>query len=271
MTRFKLSQQHLNILSMCPRKFQYIYLDQLMSPPTPEEEERLTWGNRFHLVMQQRELGLPIDTIVAEYPELKQCLTQFIQAAPESLISSCSENLQGFREPEYQLTLNFNNYLLVVIYDLIIADEKTAQIIDWKTYPRPQNREKLAQNWQTRLYRYLLVETHDYSPEQVSMTYWFVQSQTDTSPQSFTFPYDSNQHQKTQQDLTQLIQQLDDNLKEYEQSQDFPQVDLAKGYCSSCQFAIRCQRTSEPQENRLVGHILAENLPDVAKIEEVPI
>ena len=132
MTIFRLSQQHLNILSTCPRKFQYIYLDQLMSPLTPEEEKRLAWGNRFHLLMQQRELGLPIDTIVAEDPELQQCLTQFIQTAPQSLTSNLTQNYQVFREPEYQLTLNVQDYLLVVIYDLIIADEKTAQII--RTY-----------------------------------------------------------------------------------------------------------------------------------------
>ncbi|WRH66448.1 MAG: PD-(D/E)XK nuclease family protein [Planktothrix sp. GU0601_MAG3] len=36
MTQFRLSQQHLNLLSLCPRKFQYTYLDQLVSPTSPE-------------------------------------------------------------------------------------------------------------------------------------------------------------------------------------------------------------------------------------------
>ena len=55
MTRFRLSQQHLNLLSLCPRKFQYTYLDQLVSPVSPDDEERIAWGNQFHLLMQQHE------------------------------------------------------------------------------------------------------------------------------------------------------------------------------------------------------------------------
>jgi len=60
----RLSQGHLNLLETCPRKFQHTYLEQLNSPANPEHEERQTLGSRFHLLMQQREMGLPINSFL---------------------------------------------------------------------------------------------------------------------------------------------------------------------------------------------------------------
>lgn len=55
------TQRLLNFIENCPRKFQHIYLEQLDSPLTPAQQEKPTWESRFHLLMQQRELGLPRD------------------------------------------------------------------------------------------------------------------------------------------------------------------------------------------------------------------
>jgi hypothetical protein len=267
----KLSQQQLNTLSTCPRRFQYTYLEQLMSPLSPEQEERLAWGNRFHLLMQQRELGLPIESLVAEDPSLGDNLTALIQAAPEIFHSNFNFNpdVKTFREAEHQRILNFQDHLLIGVYDLLIADNKTAQIIDWKTYPRPQNYGHLIKNWQTRLYPYLLVETSDYLPEQVSMTYWFVKGNENSEPEFIKLSYNSQQHQQTQQDLSQLITQLDYNLQRYEQAEPFPQVNLSKGECKSCSFALRCQRIQETDDHFWEFNV--NKLPNLAKIEEIPI
>ena len=161
----RLSQGQLNLLERCPRQFQHIYLDQLGSPANPEQKERQTWGSRFHLLMQQRELGLPIESLVQEDPQLQCWMTAFASAAPEILTPDTNNQ---FRESEHCRTLQVQDYLLTVVYDLLIADDRTAQILDWKTYPKPQNKRKLEQNWQTRLYLYVLAETSDYLPEQIS-------------------------------------------------------------------------------------------------------
>jgi hypothetical protein len=47
--------------------------------------------------------------------------------------------------------------------------------------------DKLAKNWQTRLYLYVLAETSAYPPDSLSMTYWFVQ--LPRSPEQITFNY----------------------------------------------------------------------------------
>ena len=206
----RLSQGHLNLLATCPPRFQQIYIEQLHSPLSLEQKEKQTWGTRFHLLMQQRELGLPLESLLAEEPELNNSLAALINAAPEVLLSTNSNQ----REAEHSRTLSFNNYLLTVIYDLLLANRETAQILDWKTYLKPQNKRKLANNWQTRLYLYVLAETSPYLPEQISFTYWFVK--LPHQPKSLTFTYSSQQHQQTKQDLADLLSQLDSWLDSYQ-------------------------------------------------------
>ncbi|ELS03805.1 hypothetical protein Xen7305DRAFT_00035290 [Xenococcus sp. PCC 7305] len=204
----RLSQGQLNLLETCPPKFQQIYLNQLSSLPNPETEDKQTWGSRFHLLMQQRELGLPIDSLLAKDQELAQSFQALLQAAPHIL----DQTAHQWREAEHSRTINFSNYLLTVIYDLLVADAHQAQIIDWKTYLKPQRKDKLAQNWQTRLYLYTLVETSQYLPEEISMTYWFVK--LPTKPESHVFTYNTQQHQQTREDLHHLLHNLDIWLEE---------------------------------------------------------
>lgn len=232
----RLSQGQLNLLERCPRQFQHTYLEQLSSPSNPEQQERQTWGSRFHLLMQQRELGLPIASLVQEDTQLQRWMNAFASAAPEILTPDTNSQ---FRESEHCRTLQVQDYLLTVIYDLLIADDRSTQILDWKTYPKPQNRRWVEQNWQTLLYPYVLAETSDYLPEQISMTYWFVQSE---QPQSLKFTYNNTQHQKTKEKLHKLLNQLTYWLQRYEQGHPFPQVADGSKLCDSCQFVTRCDR-----------------------------
>jgi hypothetical protein len=253
----RLSQGQLNLLETCPRKFQHIYIEQLGFPSGLEHQERLTWGSQFHLLMQQRELGLPIDYVLED--PLHQSVEAFIQAAPEVFQSSPG----AIRQSEYSLTLEFQGYLLTVIYDLLIMDDRQAQILDWKTYPRPQQSRWLTKNWQTRLYPFVLAETSGYQPEQISMTYWFVRGQPDrpNQPESITYPYDEQHHQQTRQDLSHLLNQLAQWLDRYEQGESFPQVEIASGACDACSFGLRCHRVNwEPA---------VEPIPRLDTIEEV--
>ena len=263
----RLSQGQLNLLERCPRQFQHTYLDQLGSPANPEQQERLTWGSRFHLLMQQQELGLPIESLVQEDALMQGWMTAFAGAAPEILTSD--PDSYTFRESEHCRTVQVEDHLLTVIYDLLIADEHQAQVLDWKTYPKPQNRRWLEQNWQTLLYLYVLAETTDYRPEQMSMTYWFVQSAE--QPQSLKFTYNTGQHEQTRHKLNQLLSQLTDWLQRYQQEQ-FPQVPVGSERCHSCQFAVRCDRhTSNKNSDSGSGGEDASRdwLLDLANIQEV--
>lgn len=251
----------MNLLETCPRKFQHTYLEQLGTPVSPEQQERLAWGSRFHLLMQQRELGLPVESLVEEDPQLQHCVTALVNTASDVL----TPNPQTFRESEHCRTLNFQGYVLTVIYDLLIEDETNAQIFDWKTYPLPQKKMWLAKDWQTRLYLFVLAETSDYLPEQISMVYWFVKSQP--HPQSLSFTYNRTKHEKTYQELSHLLTQLSTWLEDYYHRRiPFPQVSQAKEYCRNCNFAVRCQRTSEDPMSSS-----SDSLPNLSEIQEVPI
>ena len=253
-----ISQGQLNLLETCPRKFQHVYFDQLGTPVSPEQQERLTWGSRFHLVMQQRELGLPVESLVEEDAQLQHWVTALVDAASDVL----TPNPQTFRDSEHCRTLNFQGYLLTVIYDLLIEDENSAQILDWKTYPQPKDRRRLAKDWQTRLYLFVLAETSDYLAAQMSMTYWFVKSQP--RPQNLRFTYSEAQHEKTKQDLSNLLTQLTEWLQRYQEDGiPFPQVVPSTAQCSDCTFRVRCQRTSESSMSS------KELLPSLADIQEV--
>lgn len=205
-----LSQSHLTLLETCPPQFQKVFLEQMGLLPNPEQQDGFAWGNRFHLLMQQKILGLPIDAIAD--PTLHHALNALIEATPELWQDIPSR----WQEAEHSRTLVVQHYLFSVIYDLLILDETRAQILDWKTYPMPKNTDKIALSWQTRLYLYVLAETSDFLPEQLSMTYWFVQ--LPQRPQRLTIPYNQTLHDQTRQDLTRLLSQLEIGLKEYQEN-----------------------------------------------------
>lgn len=257
---FLLSQTHLNLLTTCPRKFQHVYLDQLGLPSFADEQERQVLGTQFHQLMQQRELGLPITEFLQEAPQLQRWFDAFVSSPPEVLMQSGLQSAKDYRDSEHQRTLCWQNYLLTGIYDLLILRQDQAQILDWKTYTRPKNSQWLQQNWQTRLYPFLLAETSDYRPEQISMTYWFAESQGEAEPQSLTFPYNAQRHAQTYQDLDQILSSLTSWLELYRQGSPLPQVPAELGECgglrktgitasneSWCRFAIRCQRRLDSQ------------------------
>ncbi len=254
----RLSQSQLNLLESCPPQFQRLYLEQLGMPMSPEQQERLSWGSQFHLLMQQQELGLSVDALLKEDEQLRHSLTALVQAVP--LLNHPSSN--SWQEAEHYRTLAFNGYLLSVIYDLLIADSDRAYILDWKTYLQPENKSKLERNWQTRLYLYVLAETSDYLPEQISMTYWFVKLPKE--PQSLTFTYNSQQHEQTERDLSNIFNKLDGWLNDYaSKGIDFPHLANCEETCFYySQFGEMTHKNSQ-----LSSHYL-EN---ISEIEEIPI
>jgi hypothetical protein len=272
-----LSQSQLQTLEACPRKFQYIYLEQLSPPLDPLQQESLIWGSNFHLIMQQRELGLPVgigsDRQVNLDADMQKAIVALLNAAPElfqtqpqtfdSVITeyNLSANPERSRRAEYPLTLELQGYLFTVIYDLLLTTPDTAQIIDWKTHQKPLKSDFLKQQWQTKLYLYLLAATTSYAPEQITMTYWFVKNSP--QPQKVTITYNQETHQQIHQEITELLQELTTSLEDYQtQGIEFSQVSPKAGHCVGCSFAARCgrgDRSSTP----------AITLPDLADIAEI--
>ena len=161
-----LTQGHFKQLETCPRKFQHGYLDQLPVHINPELRKTQEWGTRFHQVMQQRELGLSVDPILEADAELAEAVNRMVGTAPELFEAQTNR----FRQSEHRRTLAFGDFLLTVVYDLLLLTPEAAQIIDWKTYLKPQKKRQLERDWQTRLYLYVLAETTNYRPDQLTMS-----------------------------------------------------------------------------------------------------
>ena len=189
--------------------------------------------------MQQREMGLPIDPVLAQDPELQTCLERLKTQAP-NLFDVTQEH---FRQSEHERSLVFNGYWFTVVYDLLRQWSDRAEIIDWKTYLSPKTLTYLQRDWQTRLYLYVLVETTGLQPSQVTMTYWFVRARNpETSalePQQVRISYSEDNHTQTRHDLARLTNQLTHLLAT---NGLFPQRPIGDPKCDDCPFAIRCQR-----------------------------
>lgn len=258
MPLIRLSQGQLNLLETCPPQFQRIYLEQLASPVSPEQHQKLSWGSQFHQLMQQRELGLLIDPLLEEDKQLQHSITALRETASELW----QPDTDTWREAEHCRTFSFKGLLLTVVYDLLILGNSEGKILDWKTYLQPEDPTKLAKNWQTRLYLYILAQTTDYPPEKISMTYWFVK--LPTQPRSLTFFYDRTQHEKNHQDLTFLLTQLNNWLEDYvNQGIDFPHL----AHCqTSCPYYSASEKTLQSQKKESQNWTKA-----IDEIDEVPL
>jgi hypothetical protein len=111
---------------------------------------------------------------------------------------------------------------------------------------------------------YVLAETSEYLPENISMTYWFIQSSG--QPQKIKFTYDRNQHRKIAEELSELLSNLTVWLREYQNNQPFPQILDSRKICHRCQYVARCERQ---QINKT--EIVEESIPNFEQIPEVSI
>ena len=222
-----LSQSLLNLLTICPPQFKRIYIDKLSEPSTLKYQQKAQWGKDFHLLMEQYNLTLNIKNLPQDNLNLLSQVEAVISQTSE--IWSSSQVL--FREAEYQVNKTIGNYLFTAIYDLLVFYPQKAKIIDWKTYALPQNKENIINNWQTKLYLYLLVENFDYLPEQVVFEYWFIPSANNA--EKYSLQYDRSWHEKITQELNLLLQKLDSWLEEDASSlTSFPH----HTNCSNCPY-----------------------------------
>jgi hypothetical protein len=211
---FSLNQGHLQLLSTCPPQFQRRYLEQLGGLIEPDRQSKAEWGKTFHHLMQQWTLGLPVETVLSQSAdpaaaELRASLQTLIENVPALQLPPTQ------RQAEHQRTLKLDADLFTVVYDLLVTLPDRAEILDWKTYPQPAKKAKIIDHWQTKLYLYVLAETSDYEPEQLSMTYWFVQSTKQVK--KLTIPYNQADHQRNHQDLTHLLAQFHHWLEDWQQ------------------------------------------------------
>ncbi|MGB0563296.1 MAG: PD-(D/E)XK nuclease family protein [Spirulinaceae cyanobacterium] len=258
-----LTQGQLNSFEQCPRRYQYQYLEQLGAPLDPERQARTNWGSQFHRLMQQYILGL---AGVSNSPGCDPAMAQALQALTAT-VPALQDPAARYEAEHRRLWACSAMIAFVVVYDLLVLEPDRAEILDWKTYPQPPNTKQLAENWQTLLYPFVLVETSDYLPEQVAMTYWFVQA--DQTPTAWRLDYTTPLHQEVRTRLDQHLNHLPALALAFAQTgQDLPPVDAEQQHphCRYCPFQSRCQQTEQqhPSGGRAMIPQQVADLPEIA-------
>jgi CRISPR/Cas system-associated exonuclease Cas4 (RecB family) len=252
-----ISQGHLNIWEICQRKYQYSFLEELSLPEADlQSKKNLQLGSNFHLLMQQKELGLDVTVLASSDPKLQSWLLAFEHQPPAMIAGDrlCEHRRTLERQIERSLHHSQNSdygqgyFVLTAIYDFLILGDRQAQILDWKTHQIAIAAEKLKNNWQTRLYLYLLAKTTSYAPEQLSMTYWFA-----NTAESVIISYSQVEHDQTEKKLQHILGQI-------AQAQDYPKLAVDSSECVYCEFRDRCDRGD------MLSNSASSNIADIPEI-----
>jgi hypothetical protein len=198
-------------------------------------EAKAQRGTAFHRLVHQHTVGIPEAALTATITDsqVRAWWLAYLRTPPSNLPSEV-------RRSEVRLSIPLGRYRLMARYDLLaIAPGRKAVIVDWKTGRSRPRRVWLKQRWQTRVYRYVLVEAgarlnegSAWSPSQVELVYWF----TNHPQPAQRFAYDANQHAEDSHALgiavTEILA-LDHEV--------WPLVDDLR-HCRYCTYRTLCQR-----------------------------
>jgi hypothetical protein len=237
---FTFSQSNLQDYFDCPRRFQLRYIEHLAWPaietePVLENERRQQEGQRFHRMVQQHLLGLPVEklTRMANSPDLSRWWRNYL--GYQFQLDSCT------KYTELALTAPAGLHRLLAKYDLVaIKPGQAALIFDWKTYHKRPKDEWMAARMQTRVYRSMLVQAGAYlndgasiQPGQVGMVYWYA----DFPTEPIRFAYNEDQYKRDWEALNGLINEIV-NLRVFPLTED-------EKKCAYCPYRSFCNRGSK--------------------------
>lgn len=265
-TSFTFSQSVLQDFLDCRRRFQLRYLQRLAWPavesqPVLENERYRRQGERFHLMLQQRLSGVPLERLeaMAGEADLSRWWGHYLAHEDQVVLPGAA------RYPEITLAAPLAGYRLVAKLDLLLrlpADSlqpaTLVRIVDWKTARKRPARANLAQRIQTRLYPYLAVRAGAHlnggaplQPAQVEMWYWY--AETPDQPERFT--YSERAFLDDQAYLSSLIE----TIQRLEES-DYPMT-TDERRCAFCVYRSLCARGQAAGRLDEAGELDLDELP----------
>ena len=231
----------------CPRRFELRHIKRLRYPALEAEpalrfEARTRQGARFHKLVQQHLLGVPADLLARSLDDDEEVARWWANFRATGL-----SDLPAERHAEISLAATLGGRRLIAKYDLIALEPGgAAVIVDWKTWRRVPQRQRLAGRMQTILYRYLLAcaGAHLYGgrtipPEKIRMIYCYVAVGGERSE----FTYSSSEMAADEAYLLDLLRSI-------EAADDFP-LTAVESRCRFCNFRSLCERGEAGQVDQL--------------------
>lgn len=246
---FQFSQGSLQDFADCRRRFQLRYLLRQSWPAVPSEpllelERTMQQGARFHRIVQQHMMGLPVERLapMAQEEDLSRWWQNYLHFSQGGGLEALT-GPGARRYSEITLSAPLGAYRLLAKLDLLaITAQGRALILDWKTSRKRPRRQWLADRLQTRIYPFLLVQAGaflnngaPFQPEQVEMVYWF----TDFPDQPERFPYAAAAYQADQDHLAETVATIQ-RLAE----SDFALTNDMR-HCAYCVYRSLCDRGSK--------------------------
>ncbi len=238
---FIYSQSSLQDYVNCPYRFYLRHIQGLQWPALQTDdallmEEHMLSGARFHRLIQQYFLGLPLERLnnIAEAdpnPDLSVWWRNFHQ--------KLSQTISSTRFPEVKLISSITGTRLMAKFDLVSVSSDHLTIYDWKTSQKPTTKTRLKARLQSRVYPYLLAKEYaalakanEYKPEDISMIYW--QANFPDDPQVIEYSQSAFDADKLY--LTQLIEEINSKSE-----QNFIKTGNFK-HCKFCNYRSLCEK-----------------------------
>ena len=234
------SANSLQAFADCERRFELNYLDELKWPavetePVLKSEHFLADGRRFHEMIHQDLLGIPVmEPSLVDEPELAAWWQNYRDHDPIQTY--------GQQYPEKTLVSSLKDRLLVATYDLfVVTEEGKVTIYDWKTWRKPHAFQWVKQQMQSRIYPLVIYQerasiagAENLQFEDIKMQYWYA----NFPEESVSFQYSEDQYLADKAVLELIIDRIDSlPAGQFELTSE-----LAK--CTYCPFRSYCDRGS---------------------------
>ena len=206
------SQSNLQDYVNCHYKFYLRHIQKfswpaLLTDDALEVEQHMQSGARFHTLVHQFFLGLPLeslDQIALSDPneQLQTWWHNFKQTVPDQI--------KGETFPELSLVSKLNGHRLIVKYDLVIVEKDQLTIYDWKTTQRLPKPASLNTRIQSRIYPFVLareasaINNGSLQPGQIKMVYW----QAQFPGQTHTIAYNQDMFEADLAYLSHLVDEI---------------------------------------------------------------
>ncbi|MBE9017560.1 hypothetical protein IQ272_15720 [Chroococcidiopsidales cyanobacterium LEGE 13417] len=197
----QLDANMLELLAADPQKFQGDFIEPQFFPAPSNLVEDRKEIERFGLVLQQLLMGLPVEPLLQAYPKIAGWIDRVL---PIASVPARTKQVNTWRQKLIQ------GALIIAHYDLLILGDQKAIVVNWRSDRNIPRSGQLENSWEAQLQLFLLTETEEILPNNVSLIYCFFDS--GKYPTLNRFSYDREKYDAFKQRLEMALSNLPSNL-----------------------------------------------------------